>query len=307
MSHLEEICCPICKSQDYKILQKAAYPDSLSSEEYLEVYKSSSDTKLMDQLVECSGCGLVYLNPRVKSDIILQSYSEAIDSRFITQNKSRIRTFKKVFKRWLKKEKILPSSNYKVLDIGCAGGAFPKAVNDLGFQVVGVEPSRFLCDFGRKEYGLDIRSGTLHEQQFKDNEFDIVSMWDVIEHLDQPESVLKEIFRILRSGGWLIINYPEYNSWPRKILGMNWPFFLNVHLYYFNPKTICQLLEKQKYHTKRIEPYFQTLELGYVFERAGAIFPLFKWLEKLVKVVGLGNTNFTYYIGQTLVTAKKEY
>ena len=55
----------------------------------------------------------------------------------------------------------------------------------------------------------------------------------------------------------------------------------------------------------RIEPYYQTLELGYVLERAGQIFYLAKWLEKAVKTLGLGQIPFTYYIGQTLVTAHK--
>ena len=55
----------------------------------------------------------------------------------------------------------------------------------------------------------------------------------------------------------------------------------------------------------RIEPNYQTLELGYVLERAGQIFSLAKWLEKVVKILGLGQIPFTYYIGQTLVTAEK--
>ena len=68
---------------------------------------------------------------------------------------------------------------------------------------------------------------------------------------------------------------------------------------------IQQILEKHGFLVLRLEPYYQTLELGYVLERAGKIFFLAKWLEKGVKTLGLGQIPFTYYIGQTLVTAQK--
>ncbi|SVD92673.1 uncharacterized protein METZ01_LOCUS445527, partial [marine metagenome] len=227
------------------------------------------------------------------------------DPSFVSQNSQRIHTFRKVFKRWLKKEKITPSPEKKLLDIGCAGGAFLKVANDLDFQVVGVEPSSYLCDFGQKKYNLDLRPGILQDQRFNDNEFDIISMWDVIEHLDQPGKVLEEIHRILKPDGKLIINYPEYDSWPRKLLGYKWPFFLSVHLYYFTPKTMCHLLKNYGFRTKHCEPYLQTLELGYVLKRAGQIYTPFKWVERVIKSIGLGRVPITYYIGQTLVTAVK--
>ena len=68
---------------------------------------------------------------------------------------------------------------------------------------------------------------------------------------------------------------------------------------------IQQIQEKLGFLVLRLEPYYQTLELGYVLERAGQIFSLAKWLEKAVKTLGLGQIPFTYYIGQTLVTAQK--
>ena len=68
---------------------------------------------------------------------------------------------------------------------------------------------------------------------------------------------------------------------------------------------IQQIQEKLGFLVIRIEPYHQTLELGYVLEIAGQIFSLAKWLEKAVKTLGLGQIPFTYYIGQTLVTAQK--
>ena len=302
---LETVNCPICDMQEYQVLKKANYSENITLQELLKIYKSSSDSELIDQLVKCLKCGLVYLTPRIKSDIILESYTEAIDPKFVSQNSMRIRTFRKFFDQWIKRNKITPSVKKKILDLGCAAGSFPKVAEKMGFNVVGVEPNRYLCDFGKREYGLDLRQGTLHEQNFLDGEFNIVSMFDVIEHLDKPGYVLDEIKRILHSDGQLIVNYPEYDSWPRKLLGAKWPFFLSVHLFYFSPKSIQQILERHGFLVLRLEPYYQTLELGYVLERAGQIFSLVKWLEKIVKILGFGKIPFKYYIGQTLVTARK--
>lgn len=302
---LVTIDCPICRSRQFSILRESNYPINLNIQELLDVYKSSSDTELMDQLVKCKGCELIYLNPRIQSKVIIESYTEAIDQKFVSQNPLRIRTFGKFFRSWLKQTKIKPSTQKKVLDIGCAAGAFPKAAYDLGFSVVGVEPSKYLCELGQREYGLDLRQGVLHEQNFLDEEFNIVSMFDVIEHLDQPGIVLEGIKRILDQDGHLIVNYPEYDSWPRKLMGKKWPFFLSVHLYYFTPKSILRIFEKHGFTVIRMEAYYQTLELGYILERAGQIFSLFKWIEKFIKAIGLEKIPFTYYIGQTLVTARK--
>ena len=303
--YFEIIDCPICDIKEYRVLRKSRYFENITRQELLKIYKSSSDTELSDQLVKCLGCGLVYINPQINSEVILESYTEATDPKFVSQNPLRIRTFSKFFEFWTKRSKIQPSIQKKVLDIGCAAGAFPKAAQDLGFSVVGVEPSKFLCEYGKVKYGLDLRQGVLNEQNFIEGEFNIISMFDVIEHLVQPGVVLDEIKRVLHTEGHLIVNYPEYDSWPRKLLGMKWPFFLSVHLFYFTPNSIRNILKKHGFRVIRIEPYYQTLELGYVLGRAGQIFPLAKWIEKAVKAFGLGGLPFKYYIGQSLVTAKK--
>ena len=105
---LETIECPICSSKDYKVIKKNNYSE-MNLNNLLKTYNSSSDSKLIDQLVECFQCRLVYLNPRIKSNIILESYSEAVDPKFVSQNPMRMKTFRNFFYRWIKKHNINPS------------------------------------------------------------------------------------------------------------------------------------------------------------------------------------------------------
>jgi 2-polyprenyl-3-methyl-5-hydroxy-6-metoxy-1,4-benzoquinol methylase len=302
---IERGVCPICDSVSFDVLREAQYPANLSREDLLSMYRSSSDHALMDQLVSCSGCGLVYLNPRVAKEIALASYTSAVDPRFVKQNDTRIRTFKRTLDAFTRKYGITPSKDVQILDVGCAGGAFVKAAVDAGFSAIGIEPSSWMCEYGRTEYGLDLRQGILEDFTFADQSFDIITLWDVLEHVYTPVEVLRECHRLLKPGGLLIVNYPDYASLARKVLGWKWPFFLSCHLFYFTPSSITKLLTKCGLEVVEVRTFFQTLEFGYVLERATPYFSMFGWLSRLVKAVGLGALPMTYNMGQSKVVARK--
>ncbi|MFN8390796.1 MAG: class I SAM-dependent methyltransferase [Bdellovibrionota bacterium] len=303
---LESAPCALCGASSFRVIRKAEYPKDLDLNALLKVYCSSSDHKLMDQLVECNQCKLVYLAPRVKKEIALRSYSDAIDPTFVQQNHFRINTFKRALRKFCNTVNIVPKPSLRVLDVGCAGGAFVKAASDAGFTAIGVEPSKWMVEHGKKEYGLDLRAGLLEDQGFEPESFDIVTLWDVVEHLYNPTEVLNECKKVLKPGGYLIVNYPDYGSLARRTLGWKWPFFLSVHLFYFTPRTIRMLIEKLGFSVVKISPFFQTLELAYVCKRAAPYIPPAGWAGSLLKAVGLGKVPFTYNVGQTMVIAKKD-
>lgn len=301
---LDTTACPLCGSPEFVIVQPNSYPPDLDRQGLLEIYKSSSEHKLMDQLVRCKGCELLYLNPRPRNEIILASYSTAVDPVFFSQNPMRISTFRRAFERTAKRTGIALGPNTRVLDIGCAGGAFPKAAHDLGCEVVGIEPSQWLCDTARSTYGLDIRCGVLSDFTFDDASFDVVTLWDVVEHLFDPIEVLEQIRRIVKPSGHLVVNYPDIGSVVARLLGRRWPFLLSVHLTYFTRRTVTKLLQKTGFDVLEIRPFFQTLTAAYVARRAKAYVPAFGHVEAVLQRVGLGNVPFTYNLGQCLVVAR---
>lgn len=302
-NYFTKIKCPICKNHDFKVIVEASYPSDLSLDELKKFYCSSSDSKLFDQLVECKSCNLIYINPQLKKEIIESAYSEAIDPLFFAQNNSRIETFKSNFSKILNTY-YLGAGPSMVLDVGCAGGAFPEAANQLGCNVIGVEPSLYLSERARDSYKLDIRSGTLEQNRFEDNTFDIVTLWDVIEHLVDPATVLVEIKRILKPNGIFVVNYPDHGSLACKMLGKKWPFYLSVHLIYFNTSTITDFMARSGFVVLKQSAYWQKLPLGYVLQRAAAYFGLFSYLYNLVSWFGLKDLSVKYNVGQTLLIAK---
>ena len=92
-------------------------------------------------------------------------------------------------------------SRGRALDFGCAVGLFVKVAADAGWDAVGVERSVWAAEYGRKHYGLNIVSGSEIECVNYNHQFDLITMWDVLEHLEEPRSVLEQAARWLKPGG----------------------------------------------------------------------------------------------------------
>ncbi|HSX41743.1 MAG TPA: class I SAM-dependent methyltransferase [Candidatus Saccharimonadales bacterium] len=301
----QPIACPLCDAKSVTIVRKGRFPANVSEDFLRQTYRSSSDQGLFEQVVRCRRCQLVYLSPRLKPGLIIDAYAEGEDESFISQDPMRIRTFKTALQRFSKKYRLPFTKKTKLLDIGCAGGAFLRAARSLGLSTVGIEPNRWLSEYARKKHQLDVRAGVLSDYTFNDNEFDLITLWDVIEHVPSPESELKEIHRILKLGGYLLINYPDYQSLPARLLGKKWPFWLSVHLTYYTPATIRRHLEKRGFEVLSISPHWQTLELGYVLGRITPYFGAAKYLRRGAEKIGLATLPIKYWVGQTKVVAKK--
>lgn len=301
----ETVACPLCASRSFTVLRPGSFPEHLSEEFLSTIYRSSSDAVLFEQVVQCRICEVVYLNPRLNPALIVDSYAEGEDRSFIAQDPMRMRTFEKALKRLSQRHNLSLSTETSVLDIGCAGGAFLLATENMGMRAVGIEPNRWMCEYARSEHQLDARSGVLADHSFEDDSFDLITLWDVIEHVPDPNAELQKIFRILKPGGVLVVNYPDYRSLPARLLGWKWPFWLSVHLTYYTPNTIDKHLTEIGFQVQSIRPHWQTLELGYILHRMTPYFAPARWIKRLVEGLGLSRLPLTYWMGQTQVVARK--
>ena len=306
MADFTEILCPLCSASTFRVVYPGKFPADLSPEFLSTIYRSSSDQTLFEQVVRCTRCRLVYLNPRLNPDLIIESYAQGEDQAFVEQDAMRIRTFTEALRKLEREYGLNLSSETKVLDVGCAGGAFVRAARDLELSVIGVEPSKWLSSYARTTYHLDVRTGTLAMQNFPAASFDLVTLWDVIEHLSDPGAELDRIHKLLKPTGLLVVNYPDFGSAPAQLLGKKWPFLLSVHLIYYTRYTIRKQLRKCGFQVLDIRRHWQTLELGYVLRRAAVYFSFFRFIGAFVEKIGLGHLPIKYWIGQTRVVARKK-
>ncbi len=301
---LETVPCNICGSIEAHILQPAQYDiHSLQQQDFTRTFSSSSDERLNHQLVACARCGLQYVSPRLRARAVLEGYSGGSDEQFVSQALGREITFAKSLDAI---ESLWNREPGRLLDIGTGGGSFPFIASKRGWQADGCEPNRWLCDWALENYGLPIRQGTVFEQAYPAKSYDVVTLWDVLEHTPDPKTEIREIHRLLKDDGLLVINYPDIGSWIARLMGRSWVFLLDVHLYYFTRATIRKLLEDAGFDIVRIRPHFQRLALGYVLGRAlpyaGAPARL---AERVVRMLGMADRQVPYWMGQTLVIARR--
>ena len=298
-----DVSCPVCGGHDTKTLRPSSYPPQIGIAELRSMYRASSDHALMDQVVECRACRMVYLAPRLDATLIQGGYEEVEDPRFVAQNPQRIRTFSSSLQSILKRTGIDPKGK-RLLDIGCAGGACLVAARDLGFDVEGIEPSRWLSAYARSEYGLNVRQGILTAGAYPDQSFDVISLWDVLEHVPEPRDILHVVRSLLKPDGYLWLNYPNIGSLAARLMGWRWPFWLSVHLHYYRPHAIRRQVEQAGFEVLYTRPHWQQLQLGYLMERASNLVSLLRPFGKGVEALGLSGVPFTYNMGQTLVVSR---
>ena len=180
------------------------------------------------------------------------------------------------------------------MDIGCAEGSYLRAISDLDFQCFGVEPSKTLSRIASENYNLRVIEGDAASATQFGVRFQIISLWDVLEHVESPSQVFQQINDLMDIGGLLILNLPMVDTFPAKILGRLWPFYLEVHLYYFSIKTIQQYTEKFGYELLYRGRFWQTLSLRYLIEKRFGVTA--RWIP---------NIPIKYYLGQRTLLLRR--
>jgi len=229
-------------------------------------------------IVRCRNCGLLYVNPRWQEDVLREIYTETYYDHDGIRNGLEFFGYdnyvadedniKITFERRLKTiERYV--SNGRLLDIGCATGFFLALARSKGWDVLGTEVSQFGAQYAREKLGLDVCLGTLRGLGLADEAFDVVTMWDVIEHVTDPMAELREIHRILRDGGLLSIITPDAGSLVARLLGKRWEEFRRVreHVYFFSRRTMAEMLRQAGFDVLKFESAGKAFYLGPAMER----------------------------------------
>jgi 2-polyprenyl-3-methyl-5-hydroxy-6-metoxy-1,4-benzoquinol methylase len=295
----DHIACDYCGSKSYKVNY---YPKTIITPENLKLSVSWAERDTQ-QIVECDQCQLVYVNPRLKKEIILNAYASGEETKYAEQIESRLNTFKYCFDLV---EKHLPDVEGKVLDVGASGGFFLKVAQERGWFIDGVEPSRWLCAFAKEHFNIDIKNGILEQFSYPENHFDVISMWDVIEHVFSPSEEIKRMIALLKPGGILILNTPDESSMLTKLAGRRWWFYLSVHLFYFSPKTLGMILKKSGLEIVEVKPHWQIHSFGHLVKMVGLYSEtLSKIAFKIIDAIGLSKIPIKYYAAQFTIVARK--
>jgi len=177
----DESPCRLCGSNDYRRLI----------------------TKLGYDVVRCRRCGLVFVWPQPTAEELEALYSSGAYHAEIDEAERR----RYAERRLDEIERLVPPLG-RLLDVGCSRGYLLEAARERGWQVAGVEINRRSVEVARSR-GLEVHRGTLADAPFPPESFDVVTAFDVIEHLRSPRAFLARVHRLLRPDGFLVLTTPN--------------------------------------------------------------------------------------------------
>jgi 2-polyprenyl-3-methyl-5-hydroxy-6-metoxy-1,4-benzoquinol methylase len=210
--------------------------------------------------VKCRNCHLIYMNPVEKVSKTNEYYFKAKNTHAPTIRESYLRTAKSQVH--LIQEY---ASGTNLLDVGCAQGFFLFSASQAGYTTKGIEISQDAAEYARREFGLDIEAKPFEELRFAENHFDVVTLWQVLEHVPYPLAVLQEVHRILKPGGLLAVSTPDIGGISARILGKRWWDIKRLHVNQFTIKTLTDILQNAGFKNTSSVSYRGYVSLSILF------------------------------------------
>jgi SAM-dependent methyltransferase len=204
------------------------------------VYPEARDPITLDsfRVAVCSACGIAYTTPRPSS---LDHYYPQRYRGYgwlVTRVLSALYTIR--VSRWAR----LKPAGGSVLEVGCGPGLMLAALHRRGWRVLGIERNEAVAETAHRAFGIEIVA-TPVEALPEQARFDLIIMFQVLEHIGEPVELLRECAKRLAPGGRLITNVPNFSSWQSRFAGSKW-LHLDVprHLVHFTPETLAATLER---------------------------------------------------------------
>lgn len=209
-------------------------------------------------VVKCRNCGLMRTNPRPTPDTIGFYYPDEYGPYKITHDDVQVTQKRSLIRRWFSavannNPKEIPLRNPgRLLEIGCASGAFLHQMHQMGWEVEGIEYSEKAADAARS-MGYPVYTGAVESSVDPMRPYDLIVGWMVLEHLHEPVAVLQRLRKRINDDGWMVISVPDAGALDLKIFKNNWyALHLPNHLFHYDTTTLRQMLGRSGWKIERI-------------------------------------------------------
>lgn len=225
---LRLVPCTVCGGEAHQPL----YADELQGRAPPVDYDFSAETRKTFAIVRCRGCGHVFTNPMPSLHGV---YEETVDQVYVASEPQRRRTAQSAL-RAIRAH----APGGRLLDVGCATGVFLDEAAAF-FDVEGIELSEWAATRAARRH-------TVHRTplaEFEPREpFDVVTLFGVIEHFDDPHAEIAAAARLLAPGGLIVVYTGDVAAWLPRLMGKRWWWFQGMHLHYFSRRTLSRLLRR---------------------------------------------------------------
>ena len=207
--------------------------------DFISIYDDARDPITSDsfRVVECSACGAAYTIPRPAT---LDRY---YPRHYRAYGRSVIRVLSTLYSLRVSRWARLKPEGASVLEVGCGSGLMLTAFRRRGWRVFGIERNEAAAETARQTLGPNTIATSMQGLP-ADARFDLIVLFQVLEHIGEPVALLRDCARQLAPGGLLIANVPNFSSWQSRFAGSKW-MHLDVprHLVHYTPKTMTETLK----------------------------------------------------------------
>lgn len=253
--------CWICESIETKLLRRGI--SQVVTADELKITDADYGRTL--DIYECSACKFQFCPETLEMATI---YEGLEDKEYEDTREPRLRQAD----RLLAEFPDTASAKGSLLDIGAGSGILLEAAKQVGLKVRGIEPSHWLIEQAR-ERGLNIDQGILDRNSYTEK-FDLITIIDVIEHVQDPVSLLENARDLLADKGYLMVVTPDRGSVLARVMGFSWWHYRVAHIGYFDAKTLrlaCQRSGLEIVGEFRPKWFFT---LSYILQRLKAYLPV---------------------------------
>lgn len=277
---LREVPCPVCGGPKYRVVRE----DTLGNLPPELGYSFTPAHLKTYRIVRCTNCGHTYCSP-LPIDLF-ERYADIEDVEYLKHESQRLATAKKVIRTLQQVKKC-----GRLLDVGCSTGDFLQ-IAERYYEVEGVELSAWAAGIARAK-GLTVYDFPLSELGGV-KQYDVISLWGVIEHLEDPGREIKHIHRLMRDGGILCIWTGNVDSLTARVLGEKWWYFMGQHVQYFSEATLDRLVTGCGFAKVTVGNYPYVMNMTSIANSIGRYAFLSKLLSRALKSKCLASITITF-------------
>lgn len=282
--HLER--CIVCDGKRFR----KRYPGTFDGREAdaVRFFLAGRESAVHGDVVRCAGCGFVFTNPQFAPDAYDRIYSALGETSAPPERPAEAR-------RYADRRRALEThcAGGALLDLGCGDGGFvrslPPAYRARGFEIRDRADARPTVE-GALLYGRfpeAVEAGHLEAESL-----DVLTAWDVLEHLPELDRYVEAMVRLIRPGGVLVVTVPDVESPAARLGGRKWNCLLLEHLWYFDPATLTRYLRRFGLERRTIDPFPYAVDVDSLVERVrqtyGVKLPVPRSVRRLVLRLPIG-------------------
>ena len=249
--------CPICGSTDRKNAWKIAKDPRFSPQSFGPSGHNLWASIDYVEVLQCADCGLRYRSEYFRTEVYDKVYTDKYHDGLESLKHDRL------WQQRLSRIKRVQTGG-ELLDIGCGYGSFLSlAASD--FSCTGVEVSRTACRKAAENTALEIHCDRLEKVRFANDFFDVITLWDVLEHIVSPHELMREIARILKPGGTLWICTGDTGAILPRILRSRWSYYCLIdHICFYDLKLLKWLLNE--HDLRMIDSFYENASVSHLIK-----------------------------------------